>query len=244
MERELFPTEETALKRYQQREIEAPKLRARLLNEPVKSAEEIKEHGTIRQIQALADGAHDPAAKRRHLERIEEIRVVQKERTRLAAEAAAEQARQRAAEIEAFNLLMDDNFPAVAKVKAELKAANLQPTPEYWENVRRAMKIDCARLGIPSPFNQFAMDDKFAVDVTKALKSKSPLKPDQVTAVLNWVSKDYQSMKEAEWTAQVAEQIKAPGNAGGLGKTISTKFGLKSKLKGRPETESGKIGEG
>lgn len=244
MERCLVATEAEAMAMMKQKEIDAPKLRARLLNEPVKSAEELKEEATINTIQAMANGAHDLAAKERHLKRIEAIRGAQRERTRLAAEAAAEQARDRAAEVKAFNILMDENFPTVAKVKAELKVANLQPSPEYWENIRRAMKIDCARLGISSPFNHFVMDDKFTLDVTKALKSKSPIKPDQVTAVLNWVSKDYQAMKEEEWTADVAEKIRAPVKPSGLGKTISQKFGLKSKLKGRPETESGKNSKG
>jgi hypothetical protein len=57
--------------------------------------------------------------------------------------------------------------------------------------------------------------------------------------VMNWFGK-YESMPEKKRTADVAKKIKSPVKPAGLGKTVSKKFGLKSKLKGRPETESGK----
>jgi hypothetical protein len=231
-------TEAAAAKLFAQKEKEAPSLRAKMLGEQPKSAAEQKEELIISELLQLAKRAHDLNAKARHLKRIEEIRADQAERKRAAGAAVAEKAKAEKEKQSAFDKLLDENFPAVANVKTLLAIALEADKPALREKLRRAMREDCARLGIPSPVQQFMMDDEFTLNVAKAVKSKSPFKPAQVVAVLNWVAKGYESMPEKEWASEVEKQIKMPVNAAGLGKTISKKFGLKSKLKGRPETES------
>ena len=105
------------------------------------------------------------------------------------------------------------------------------------------MRVDCARLGIVSPFNNFALDGALAKRVARAMQARSPAKPEQIEAVLNWIARDYQTMREKDWTAEISKRINAPVKSAGLGETISKKFGLKSKLKGRPEMETDKNGK-
>ena len=146
------------------------------------------------------------------------------------------------AELEAAQPIVGGGRPA--EVKGRGNAVTEAQMPAHVEELKRAMRIDCARLGLTSPFHQLVMDDELTVKVANALKAKSPVKADQIEAVLSWFSRGYEKMTEKEWAAEVARQTNIPVSPAGLGKTISKKFGLKSKLKGRPETGSGKNGEG
>ena len=243
--RRLFATEAEADAKFQNTQRDTPLLRKWVAEKAQEgSAQERQEAERIRQLQSLADKTHSPEAKKRHLAVIENIRAEQRERARVQAEAAAEKERLQREHDKAVHQLINEYFPTVAEVKGRFKAVTEAQMPAHVEELKRAMRIDCARLGVISPFHQLVMDDELTVKVANALKAKSPVKADQIEAVLNWFSRGYEKMTEKEWTAEVARQTNIPVSPAGLGKTISKKFGLKSKLKGRPETESGKNGEG
>jgi hypothetical protein len=210
-------------------------IRARIQTKQGKTEREHRMAEQIRQIQVLADKALDSKAKAAHLRRIAAIRAEQQALGADRAKAEAEQARIQNEQHSAFGKLIRENFPEVSKVKAQMKGCLPEEMPRWKEQLRRAMRIDSARLGIVSPFNDFSLDGALAKEVAKAMDAKSPVKPDQIAAVLNWMAKGYDSMREEDWTADVSKQIKRPVNKAGLKRTISKKFGLKSKLKGRTE---------
>jgi hypothetical protein len=240
MERWLCATKSDAMRVMSEKEKLIPKLRAQKLNEPAPSPEDVRDEQIIGEIQKMADKAHDPVARARHLKRIEEIRAAQKERKRVAAAAEAERAKLKREKEAVLHQLLAEYYPNVEKLKRQNNGIG-KVTPEYAEQLKRAMRIDSARLGIPSPCNPASNNDQFVLDVAKAIQAKSPFKPEQAHAVLNWFGK-YEHLPEKRWTADVAKSLDVKVKPAGLGKTISKKFGLKSKLKGRPETESGKNG--
>lgn len=243
--RGLFVSEAEANAKFEKTQREVPQLRRAVTKmQQEGSKQEREEAARIRQLQALADKTHSTEAKKRHLALIETIRSEQRERARVKTEAAAGEERLQREHDKAVQRLINEYFPTVAEVKGRFKAMTEAQMPVLVEELKRAMRVDCARLGVISPFHQMVVDDELAVKVANALKAKSPVKADQIEAVLNWFNRGYENMPEKEWTAEVARQTNLPVNPGGLGKTISNKFGLKSKLKGRPETGSGKNGEG
>jgi hypothetical protein len=243
-ERHFCATHQEAEESFKEKQAEAPKLRAVLLQQLPKSPQEQQECVQIQQVQALADKTHAPAAKAGHLKVISRIRDQQRERQRIKMEADEEKARLEKQQHAAFALLIGQYFPTVKEVKARMKVVAGREVPEWKEELRRAMRVDCARLGIVSPFNNFALDGALAEEVARAMQAKSPVKPDQVEAVLNWIANGYEAMPEEEWTAEVANHINLRVSPAGLAKTISKKFGLKSKLKGRPVAKSGKTAAG
>jgi hypothetical protein len=131
---------------------------------------------------------------------------------------------------------------AVAQLARELfpDAHAVKPGPHFQKEFAKAMNRDCSRLGIDAAFATGELAHAEILTLARAIKAKSPHKPAQAEAVLNWLAAKYCDKPESQWTAAVAEKVKGSGakpvKSGGLARTIRSKFKLKSTLTGCPET--------
>jgi hypothetical protein len=169
-----------------------------------------------------------PANKSRYLAQITALETESRQQAELKCTGATlNRADADAAHNQAVTQLVRELFPNAASVKSG---------PEFQKRFARAMNCDYARLGVNIRFETGEFSPAEIVDLARAINAKSPHKPAQAEAVLNWLAKEYCNTPESQWTATVAK--KAPGTKpGGLARTIRGKFKLKSNIGGRPEKQ-------
>lgn len=225
-------TEEEARAVFEKLKAGIPRERDALLNGPKKSKEEKREDGQLEQIQKLIAAARDRqtrAAHERHRQKILDVRRAREQAQAEASQRTEQQEKERTA---AQEKLFEELFPNLHAVKARLKDCRLEDVPDWKDQMRRALKIDCRRLKISSPFNQFIVTDDLVQQLNAARKAKSPARAEDIEVVLNWAAKRYAEMPQAKIARLVSSHSVNPAS---FGKRLTRKFGLKSNLKGRPQ---------
>ena len=111
LNRSLFATEDEANAKFRTAQVEMTKPP----KAPVGTREGQEETRAILGLQALANKTLDPVAKKRHLEKVEDIRKVQRDRAVPLEEAAAKKARSEQKQRAAMVKLINEYFPTVAK---------------------------------------------------------------------------------------------------------------------------------
>jgi hypothetical protein len=238
LERNLFQTEEEAKSVFKRACENIPWVAAERAGASAEKIQALRaEAEQIRAIQAFVDKAHHPVAKARHQERILKIirERAEKEAREIAAKAA--EAKRNDEMTRANSILMKELFPDLYKVKERWGGVAAKDMSKYLDEMRKGLAIDCRRLGMGDPFGGLPSDHDFVSRLVSAHKAKSPVKAAQIEAVLNSRAKGYENMPEEEWTLAVERVVGEGVSRGGLARTISEKFGLRSNLKGRPESK-------
>jgi hypothetical protein len=232
----LFATEIEAHQNFEERKTGIHKEREKLLNRPQKTQQELLEDRQLEQIQAYIDRAGDQQTKAAHQRQKQVILDARRDRENELGQARCVRERSEAETAHAREILFAELFPDLHKVKAQRERSPPADLHQWKEKMRRALKIDCRRLKIPSPFNEFIVTDELVHRLNAARKAKSPARAEDIEVVLNWVAKGYANMKQSEVAKRVSPQPVDPKN---FGKRLTRKFRLRSKLKGRPETQVG-----
>lgn len=236
----LFDRETEARAHFSKCKAGIPEERNRLLNRPRKTAHEQQEDWQLEQIQKLIDTAHDSESKAAHQRRKHEILAARSERERECAEARRVAEQSEAALARSREILFAELFPDFHAVKARLRNCPSDDLSKWKEEMRRALKVDCRRLKIPSPFNHhFTIDDEFVKRLTAAQRAKSPARAEDIEAVLNWAAKGYEEMKPEAVAEKISDVAGCELDPANFKRRRSRKFRLFAKHKGRCETEAG-----